>query len=620
MAQNAFGMSGAPSQAGTSSAGQSFISTLVARMPYNYRMLQNALDSNPKYDTFNKLITRREERIYKQSITQTQPEQAGNIVIDKRYTQLMYADIDVDKTRRLQDYRKMASYAELAECVDEIADEAIVRDQNGDIIKLFLRGEHDKIVEDMIEKEWKKFIQVFQLEENGWEYIRHFLIDGEIYFENIISENRPDYGILGVVKIPTELINPIYSNPQNHIINGFLLRKPVLTPQKAITNQTHEELIPLEKNQVTYIHSGLWNEDCTIRLPYIENSRRAYKQLSLVEDSIVIYRLVRAPERLVFHVDVGNMPVPKAEEYVKRLMQQFWGRKNFDSSQNRVMNVYDPQSMLDAFWFTKRGQNEGTSVTSLPGGASLGQLEDLMYFVKKLYKSLRVPQTRLDPADPFKDGTEITREELRFARFIIRIQQQIAQGIKNSFITHLKLRGKKKESDDKNNLSVWEKFKLREHQLVVQFNMPTSFAVMREQQIFDIKKNNYTGLITDNLISHTFCQKYYLGLTDRQMAENREWLRKDAALSWEIQQIASTGPNFRKLLSAQAEMEKMITDDSGPVASGEGTALPAGEGMPPDFGVAPETGGGQATSGASTAPAGEGTALPAGGEKTPAST
>lgn len=578
------------SNAGTSSAGQSFISTLIARMPYTYKVLQNALEANPKYDIFNELITRKENRLERQSILQSSDNIAstGMMMIDKRYHQIMYADVDTDKVRRIMEYRKMAGYAELADCIEEIADEAIVKDDTGEIVKLFLKGDHDKTIVDEVKREWDNFIQNFNLEDCGWEMVRRFLTEGELYYENIISEERPDYGILGIIQIPTELINTVYDNIQNQHIKGYLLRKPIIDQKKTTINQTQEELIILDKNQVTYMHSGLWNEDRTIRLPYLENSRRAYKQLSLIEDSIIIYRLVRAPERLVFKVDVGNMPVPKAEEYVKKLMQQYWTRKNFDSSQGRIGNVYDPQSMLDAYWFTKRGQSEGTTVEQLPGGASLGQLDDLMYFVKKLYKSLKVPTTRLDPADPFKDGNEITREELRFAKFIIRIQNQLAQGLKQSFITHMQLREKHKNDPDSESL--WTKFKLREHHINVLFNPPSYFATMREQQIFDLKSNNFQKLSSDELISKSFAQKYYLGMTDRQMAENREWLRKDAALSWEIQNIVQNGPGFRKQMQVMDDLEKM--QPGGMAASIPMSGPPASGNMPPDFGPGPDTTGG----------------------------
>jgi hypothetical protein len=238
-----------------------------------------------------------------------------------------------------------------------------------------------------------------------------------------------------------------------------------------------------------------------------------------------------------------------------------------------------------------------TGCGAMTYNSNLGTLDDLMYFVKKLYKSLKVPVTRLDPADPFKDGTEITREELRFARFIIRIQGQVAQGIKQSFITHLQLR--EKDKNDEKSESIWQKFKLREHHINVTFNPPSYFATMREQQIFDLKSNNFQKLTGSELISQSFAQKYYLGLTDAQMAENREWLRKDAALSWEIQNIVSSGPNFRKQMAAIADLEAVGQGmaPTGP-APGAGSALPGGGEVPPEFGPKPETAGAATPEGA----------------------
>ena len=162
-----------------------------------------------------------------------------------------------------------------------------------------------------IQEEFEKYIDYFNLERRGFEYFRQLLVEGEVFFEHIIHKNYTDDGILGVVHLPTDLVDAVYDNIQNMLIKGFILRKPVFDLKKP-TKLEKMELIPMDDNQITYINSGIWNQDKTFRLPFIENARRAYRQLSLVEDSIVIYRLVRAPERLVFNVDVGTMAPPKA--------------------------------------------------------------------------------------------------------------------------------------------------------------------------------------------------------------------------------------------------------------------------------------------------------------------
>ena len=318
-----------------------------------------------------------------------------------------------------------------------------------------------------------------------------------------------------------------------------------------------------------------------MRLPFLENCRRAYRQLSMIEDSIIIYRLVRAPERLVFKVDVGNMPAPKAEAYLRKLMQQYWSSKTFDVNQSGPVQKSNPQSMLDSFWFAKRTGSEGTDVTQLPGGQNLGELQDLMYFVKKLYKSLKVPTTRLDPEDAFRDGQDMLREELKFARFIIRVQQQFAEGIKGGFVTHLQLKG------------LWKQYNLKEQHIDIKFNVPTNFYELRESQKLEQKVTNFNNISQNANISPTFALKKFMNWNDLDIKANREFLRKDKAFSWELAQIEAGGPNWQQ--NAMAAAGAPGGEAGGmPPASGPG-------GMPPAF-----TGGPAATEGGEGEPPVEG--------------
>jgi len=553
----------------TTSAGKSFISTVIAKLPFSTAIIDNITALNPKYEVFADLASDRTTRVNQQSIFRNDLEQEnglGGMFSDKNFQQFMYCNLDLDKVKRLNDYRKMSGYSTLADCLDEICDELFVEDKDGNIVNLNLDEEtYSKMIREEIQKEWKKFVDLFEFKERGWSWAHQLLIDGEVFFENVISEEHPEYGIIGVLNIPAEIINPFYHNVQNDLIEGFALRRPHI--DKRSQKMDKEELIVFQKKQLTYIHSGLWNEDRTMRLPYIENARRAYKQLSLIEDSIVIYRLVRAPERLAFHVDVGNMPPPKAEAYIKRLMQQYWAKKTYDTTTGRVTNVYDPQSMLDSYWFPKRQGTEGTRIERLEGGHNLGQLDDLLYFLRQLYKSMKVPVGRLNPEDTLKDGEGMTREELRFAKFLMRIQRQIALGMKESFITHLKLR------------NMWDAFHIKSKDLLINFNEPTMYLAMKQQQLFDLKYNNFNNLCQNEGISNSYAQKKYLDMSDDDMAANREWRRKDAALQWELEQILASGPNWKDQLQAMQDVQ------AGMEASGAG----GGGGTPPEFGPSPET-------------------------------
>ena len=286
----------------------------------------------------------------------------------------------------------------------------------------------------------------------------------------------------------------------------------------------------------------------------------------MVEDSIIIYRLVRAPERLVFNVDVGNMSTPKAESYMRKLMQNYWSKKTFNLDENKRVNTFNPQSILDAFWFPKREGSEGTNVTTLPGGQNLGELQDLVYFVKKLYKALKVPTNRADIESTYQADSTVLREELKFANFIVRLQAKFAVGLKNAFVTHLKLK------------KLWNNFEMRENSFDLMFTPPRNYYELRRQQILDLKLNNFNSITQNESISKGYAQKTFLGWNDEQIKANREWLRKDASLQHEIASIQEGGSDWN-------------------AGSGGGTGETAGsvdqgDDTPPDFGPSPGDSGG----------------------------
>ena len=229
--------------------------------------------------------------------------------------------------------------------------------------------------------------------------------------------------------------------------------------------------------------------------------------------------------------------------------------------------------MLDSFWFAKRQGSEGTQVSNLEGGANLGELDDLIYFMKKLYKSLKVPVNRLNPESQLEDASTVLREELKFARFVIRLQQNFAVGLQHGFITHLKMRG------------MWDEMDIHERDLTVEFNPPRNYHELRQQQIFELQYNNFSQMTQNESISNLLAQKKYLKWTDEEVKANREFLRKDKELNWELAQIESGGPNWREQFD-QANAEPPPGGDlAAPAPMGGGLGAP-----PPDFGAPAETG------------------------------
>ncbi len=563
----------------SSTFGRNLMSYIQNKLPYSNIIDPNQNELNPKYKIFADTGMRRSEALAKQSISISNEYNnmpIGSMGKDTSFGQVMYANIQENKGARLRDYRVIAAYSDVADALDEICDEAINTDDSGsELVIKYKQVDLTASEKQDIDEEFNKYINYFDLKNKGWQYFRQLLVEGEIFFELIIHKDYTQEGVLGIINLPNELIDPVYANIQNLMVKGFIYKKPIFDPTKP-DKVEKTEFIPLDENQVVYVNSGVMNENKTMVLPFLENARRSYRQLSLIEDAIVIYRLVRAPERLVFNVDVGNMAAPKAEAYLKKLISNYWSSKTFDIDQADVVKKFNPQSMLDAFWFPKRAGSEGSSVSQLAGGQNLGELSDLMYFIKKLYRSLKVPTSRLDPQDAFRDGSEILREELKFARFIIRQQQRFATGMKRGFITHLKLKG------------IWDKLDLNDTNIEIAFNPPTNFYELRENQRLEMKASSYNNISNSEFVSKTFAQKKYLGWKDKDILANREFLRKDAELQWELQQIANSGPAWREVVIA------------GDMAAGAEGTMPGGgmgggaggvPGMPPEFGggAAPET-------------------------------
>ena len=571
----------------SSTFGRELMNYISSKLPYTGFDVAKLTDTlNPKYKYFEETGLRRAETLSKHSISQNfdyNNSSIGSITSDKNFSQVMYANIQKDKAARVRDYRVMAAFSEVANALDEICDECINIDSstNNCLNLKFKNIQLSTYQSETIQKEFSKYISHFDFEHKGWSYFRQLLVEGEIFWEHIIHKDYTDEGILGVIQVPSELIDPVFSNVQNVMVKGFLYRKPKFDPNNPL-KQIGVDFVPMDKNQITYVNSDVWNESKTMRLPFLENCRRAYRQLSMVEDAIVIYRLARAPERLVFNVDVGNMPAPKAEAYLRKLVTQYWSTKTYDPNQGGIVQKFNPQSILDNFWFAKRAGSDGTSVTQLAGAANLGELEDLMYFVKKLYQALKVPTTRLDPQDAFRDGTDMLREELKFARFIIRTQQLFSTGIKTGFITHLQMKG------------LWKELELREESLQIEFNVPTNFYELRESQKLELKVANFGNLASNESISPTFAQKRYLNWSDIDIKANREFLRKDKELKWELMQIEQMGPNWKEMVAAQAAGATGAPPEGGGGGGGGGGMPPAFTGGP----AGPEPGGPEEAGGA----------------------
>lgn len=525
--------------------------------------------TNPKWDDFAKTGMRMKEALVKNSVAGSliNPDKntVGGPVVGGRYNpyaNALYASTDTEKSNRLYEYRLMASFPEVANCIDEIGNNFIWEDERGHVVNFRyldedLPSEH---VTDLIE-EFNIFARHFNFKEKGKKYCLDYITDGELYLELIInneSEENKKKGVLGVQKLQTELMEAVYKNKENGVV-GIFLGKSITYNDKPsrIVNIEH---VPYHPNELFYVSSGTWDPTGEWIVPFIERGRKLYTQLSYLEDAIVIYRLVRAPERLVFNIDTGTLPPPEAERYLNEVKRQYWKTKSFDIASNDINNKFEPQSMLDAFFIGRGPGQEKIEISQLQGGQNLGELADLDFFLKALYRALKVPVSYLNSDSTANvDSSQILREELNFAKFIIDIQNTFAGALKQSFITHLKLTGKYKE------------YGLKENFMEVTFVPPSHYFEMRKVQGIQVKANAYNTIAQIDGISRSWALKRVWGLSNAEIKQNIRLRKIDKIHDWEIAQIEAAGPFWE-------------TNTLKELNASEGGGEDSGGGMGDDFG------------------------------------
>jgi len=536
------------------------------------------------------------------------------------YKNLVYGKIPFDKPKRLRFYRNMAFFPEVNDAVDEIVDSCINYDENENFVNLVAS---DKNFSDdqngTLKEEFENYVALFDIENEGWNYFYDLVVDGELAFENLMDEKKRDLGIVGVKRIPTDSFE--YLIDINMTIVGILVNARIIFDKtgdvdkidiKRTLNDVNDlrntsvkhmygkrgknAIIPFPINQITLINTGKYNLDKTVSFPVLESARRAYRQLSLIEDAIIIYRLVRAPERLVFNIDTGSLPPSKAEEMVFKMMKRYQNKQVYDPVNGTVVNDYDPHQMIENYFFPKMDGASGTTVQSLQSGQSLGNLEDLQYFLRKLYLSLKVPFDRFsDQPVPVEKSETISYEEYRFGKFIMRIQQQFAKGLFNGFCTHLKLIG------------LWEKFKMTKRSFKIVFTRPTSFDLYEQQKLLNLKMDNFNRATENEMFSKDLAAMKYLGLSEQELEDNftrveAEMLRA-AYLNRKVDSITEYGTPYGADVAqttggGEEDMEGGMDGGMGGDLGGD---LEGGEGGG-DVNAAPEAG---ASAGAEAAPEGE---------------
>lgn len=427
------------------------------------------------------------------------------------------AKSEADLIRR---YRDIAMHPECDAAIEDIINESIVSDTKAAPIELITDDlELPETVKKMVREEFDNIVELLQFNHYGHETFRKWYVDGRLFYHIIIDEKNPKKGILELRPIdPTRIRKVKEIEEEKDPKTGAQIIKSIqeyYLYQDASMTKSNSGL-KISKDAVQYTTSGLLDTSRKKVLSYLHKAIKPVNQLRMMEDSLVIYRLSRAPERRIFYIDVGNLPKGKSEEYLRSIMNQYRNKLVYDASTGEIKDDRKHMSMLEDFWLPRREGGRGTEISTLPGGENLGQIDDIFYFQKKLYRSLNVPVNRLEQEAQFSLGrsTEISRDEVKFQKFINRLRKKFSWLFLDLLKTQLLLKGIITESD-------WREIK---ENIAVDFIRDSYFSELKEAEIIRERLELLAQL--DEYVGNYFSKEWVQKNILRQSDEDIEAMSK----------------------------------------------------------------------------------------------
>lgn len=361
---------------------------------------------------------------------------------------------------QIRKYREVSLHPEVDSAIDEVVNEAIVADGDDSPVEIELSNlEQSESIKKRIREEFNELKRLLQFDKKCYHIFRRWYIDGRLYYHKVIDVNKPTEGIkelryidpLKVKKMREVKKKPAAGGPDKAVlnygdVNEYYLYNPkgVFNHKAAVSLAGNDQLgVKIAPDAITFCTSGLMDMNQNLPLSYLHKALKAVNQLRMIEDSLVIYRMSRAPERRIFYIDVGNLPKVKAEQYLREVMSRYRNKLVYDANTGEIRDDKKFMSMLEDFWLPRREGGRGTEITTLPGAQNLGELKDVEYFLKKLYKSLNLPPSRVGEEKGFSLGksNEILRDELKFVKFVGRLRKQFSHLFNDMLKTQLILKG-----------------------------------------------------------------------------------------------------------------------------------------------------------------------------------
>ena len=443
----------------------------------------------------------------------------------------------------LRRYREMSLHPEVDSAIEDIVNEAIVSDSDDSPVKIELSNLNASDgIKKKIRQEFKVILDLLDFDKKCHEIYRNWYIDGRLYYHKVIDLKKPHEGIKELRYIDAMKMRYVRKTKKDNKNPGVLVRKNTDDPMDFVFPEVEEYFmytpkiqyptpnpvaatdskgIKIAKDSITYCTSGLVDRNKGSTLSYLHKAIKSLNQLRMIEDSLVIYRLSRAPERRIFYIDVGNLPKQKAEQYLRDVMMRYRNKLVYDAGTGEIRDDKKYMSMLEDFWLPRREGGRGTEISTLPGGQNLGEITDIDYFKKKLYQSLNVPPSRMDGDSGFNLGrpSEILRDELKFTKFVGRLRKRFSNMFNDMLRTQLLLKNIVTPED-------WES--MSEH-IQYDFLYDNHFSELKEAELMTERLNMvataepYVG----KYYSQDYVRRKILRQTDEEIIEQDKLIEKE---------------------------------------------------------------------------------------------
>jgi hypothetical protein len=437
-----------------------------------------------------------------------------------------------DENQLINQYRGMALHPEVDAAVEDIVNETIVSGEDRKPIKLNLDYVNlPDTIKTKLYFEYNQILKLLDFTNKSHEIFRRWYIDSKIYYYKEIDKQNPQKGLISLIPIDPVKIKKVrkIEKERSRVANGQIIPFVKKIEEYYVYTDTDKEALypttptgyKFSVDSISYCHSGIVDAVTKRVVGYLQKAIRPLNMLRQIEDAVVIYRISRAPERRIFYVDVGNLPKQKAEQYLREIMNRYRNKLTYDSATGQIRDDRNHLHMLEDFWMPRREGGRGTEITTLDGGQNLGEMEDVLYLQKKLYRALNVPISRLESETGFNMGrsAEITRDEVKFYKFIERLRLKFASLLTDLMKTQVILKGIMTEEE-------WNKI---QQDIAFKFNKDSYFNELKENDIMRdrLEMLNNLSVFVGRYYSDEFIRKNVLKQTDEEIIEINGQIAKE---------------------------------------------------------------------------------------------